>query len=86
MQGGESNAGMPQYLPKPIAWFRWVEDKKNKNGGELEPVAIQLDASLDPSVYERKHSRVWTPNEKHELDWTFAKICVQVRSGSISFV
>jgi hypothetical protein len=42
------------------------------------PVAIQLDASTDAVVYKRKHSRVWTPAEKHPFDWLFAKICVQV--------
>ncbi|NJR41779.1 MAG: hypothetical protein HC767_03075 [Akkermansiaceae bacterium] len=53
--------------------------QNNKNtGGKLVPVAIQLDASTDLVRYERKNSRVWTPDEKHPLDWMFAKLCVQV--------
>lgn len=77
VQGGTSKDGAKKWLPKPLAWFRWESDKSSKVGGRMMPLAIQLDASVDPVTYTRKNSRVYTPNEQHPMDWLFAKICVQ---------
>ena len=82
LQGGEDKNGAPKWLPKPLVFYHWVEKKSNKNGGHLEVVGIQLDASTDPVNYTRKNSRVYTPKEEHPNDWTFAKILAQV--GSLS--
>lgn len=79
MQGGTSHSGKAKWLPKPIAFFHWVEEKGNKEtGGKMEPVCIQVDASLDPVEFKFKTSKIYTPKEEHPNNWMFAKICTQV--------
>ena len=76
IQGGTHEKGR-KYLPKPLAFFWWrsigISDR-----GKLAPIAIQLDASTDPNVYQLSNKKVYTPFEKNPLDWLFAKLEFEV--------
>jgi arachidonate 15-lipoxygenase len=80
VQGGTHEKGR-KYLPKPLAFFWWrsigISDR-----GKLVPIAIQLDASTDPNVYQFSPSKVYTSFEKNPLDWLFAKFCVQIADAN----
>jgi arachidonate 15-lipoxygenase len=77
VQGGSTDNGGRKYLPKPLAFFWWRQNGAGDRG-KLVPIAIQLDASKDRSTYQPKDSHVYTPFEKNDLDWLFAKFCVQI--------
>jgi arachidonate 15-lipoxygenase len=80
VQGGTHEKGR-KYLPKPLAFFWWrsigISDR-----GKLVPIAIQLNASADPNVYQLSNRKVYTPFEKNHLDWSFAKFCVQIADAN----
>jgi arachidonate 15-lipoxygenase len=55
-----------KYLPRPIALFRL-------ENGQLLPVAIQLDAHREESIF--------TPSDD-PTDWLIAKLCVQIADAN----
>lgn len=77
VQGGSNDNGGRKYLPKPLAFFWWRQNGPGDRG-KLVPIAIQLDASEDRLTYKPKNSHVYTRFEKNDLDWLFAKFCVQI--------
>jgi arachidonate 15-lipoxygenase len=71
VQGGTHEKGR-KILPKPLAFFWWRRTGIS-DLGKLVPIAIQLNSSKTDS---------YTPFEKNPLDWTFAKICVQIADAN----
>jgi arachidonate 15-lipoxygenase len=71
--GGTYNSKARKYLPKPRAFFCW-RDLGISDRGELIPIAIQLNADYE--------SRLYTPSEKNDWDWFFAKLCVQIADAN----
>jgi arachidonate 15-lipoxygenase len=80
VRGGSHEKGR-KYLPKPLAFFWWrsigIGDR-----GKLVPIAIQLNASKDPNVYQLSDAKIYTPFEQNPLDWLFAKVCVQIADAN----
>lgn len=64
-----------KYLPKPIAFF-WWQKNGSSNQGELVPIAIVIALASSAKKWE-----IFTPRNA-ELDWFFAKTCVQIADAN----
>ncbi|NEO47888.1 MAG: lipoxygenase [Moorea sp. SIO4A3] len=69
IKGGNVN-GVRKYIPKTRALF-YFQSNSDSTGGKLVPVAIELKSD------SAQNRLIYTPKD-NELDWFFAKLCLQV--------